>query len=139
MAEAKRRFPADSKLLLGGGFILCLAVLAIFAPLIAPHDPLDQDLMATTLPPLGFADADPTHLLGTDDLGRDVLSRLIYGSRVALTVAVLAASAAALAGTLLGLLAGYFGGWADALVSRLTEIWMAFPAVRLSILNGRLP
>ncbi len=108
--------------------------MAILAPLLAPHDPLEQDLMAATLPPFGFADADPTHLLGTDDLGRDVLSRLIFGARVALTVAVTAASAAALAGTLLGLLAGFFGGWVDTLVSRLVEIWMAFPAVLLSIL-----
>jgi peptide/nickel transport system permease protein len=134
MVEAKRRAWADPKLLLGGGFILCLTVLAVFAPLIAPHDPLDQDLMAATLPPFGFADADPTHWLGTDDLGRDMLSRLIYGSRVALTVALVAASAAAVSGTLLGLVAGYFGGWVDTLVSRLIEIWMAFPAVLLSIL-----
>ena len=90
--------------------------------------------MAATLPPIGFADADPSHLLGTDDLGRDVLSRLVFGTRVALTVAVVAASAAASIGTLAGLLAGYFGGWVDALVSRLVEIWMAFPAVLLSIL-----
>jgi ABC-type dipeptide/oligopeptide/nickel transport system permease subunit len=124
----------DPKLLLGGGFILLLAAVALCAPLIAPHDPLEQDLMAATLPPLSFEGADPTHLLGTDDLGRDVLSRLIFGTRVALTVATVAATAAAAAGTLLGLLAGFFGAWVDAAVSRLVEIWMAFPAVLLSIL-----
>ena len=124
----------DPKLLLGGGFVLLLVTIAIAAPFIVPHDPLEQDLMAATLPPIGFADADPSHLLGTDDLGRDVLSRLVFGTRVALTVAVVAASAAASIGTLAGLLAGYFGGWVDALVSRLVEIWMAFPAVLLSIL-----
>ena len=124
----------DPKLLLGGGFVVLLVAIALLAPLVAPHDPLEQDLMAATLPPIGFADADPSHLLGTDDLGRDVLSRLVFGTRVALTVAVVAASAAALIGTLAGLLAGYFGGWVDALVSRLVEIWMAFPAVLLSIL-----
>ena len=132
-----RRWPAplrNPKLVFGGGFILLLALLAIFAPLLAPHDPLEQDLMAATLPPWGFADADPTHLLGTDDLGRDVLSRLIFGTRIALTVAGVAALLAATVGTLLGLLAGFFGGWVDALVSRLVEIWMAFPAVLLSIL-----
>lgn len=124
----------DSRLLLGGGFVLILILLAVFAPWIAPHDPLEQDLMASTLPPVGFATADPAHLLGTDDLGRDVLSRLVFGTRVALTVAVAAAAAAAVTGTLLGLLAGYFGGWVDAVVSRLVEIWMAFPAVLLAIL-----
>ena len=124
----------DAKLVLGGGFILLLVIVAILARAVAPHDPLEQDLMAATLPPVGWPDADPAHLFGTDDLGRDVLSRLVYGTRVALMVAALAASTAALVGTLLGLLAGYFGGWVDALVSRLVEIWMAFPAVLLSIL-----
>ncbi len=124
----------DWRLAAGGGVLLGLIVLAVFAPWIAPHDPLDQDLMAATLPPAGFAGADPAHWLGTDDLGRDVLSRLIYGARVALMVAVPAAAAAALVGTLLGLVAGYFGGWVDVIVSRLVEIWMAFPAVLLAIL-----
>jgi dipeptide transport system permease protein len=131
---AVKRMLGNRKLVLGGGFILMLAVVALFAPLIAPHDPLEQDLLSATLPPFWLKDADPAHLLGTDDLGRDVLSRLIYGSRVALTVAALAATAAALIGSLLGLLAGYWGGLADVAVSRLVEIWMAFPAVLLSIL-----
>jgi peptide/nickel transport system permease protein len=125
---------ADPKIVLGGGFLLLLAVLAVFAPLIAPHDPLEQDLMAATLPPWGFAGSDPAHLLGTDDLGRDVLSRLVFGSRVALTVALVAALLACSLGTLLGLLAGFYRGLADLLVSRLVEIWMAFPPVLLSIL-----
>jgi peptide/nickel transport system permease protein len=125
---------ANPKLVLAGGFILMLVAVAILAPWIAPRDPLDQDLVAAGLPPLGFAGADPGHILGTDDLGRDVLSRLIFGSRVALIVAVCAGAAAAAVGTLLGLLAGYFRGVTDILVSRLVEIWMAFPAVLLSIL-----
>src|SRR5437016_6297599 len=78
----------DPKIVCGGGFLVLLALLAVFAPWIAPHDPLEQDLLAATVPPWGSAGADPAHLLGTDDLGRDVLSRLIYGSRVALTVAL---------------------------------------------------
>ena len=123
-----------SKLIFGGGFVCALVLVAILAPLIAPHDPLDQDLLAAFLPPVGFAGADPAYLLGSDDLGRDVLSRLVFGSRVAVTVSVTAAALAGVVGTLLGLLAGYFGGWIDAVVSRLVEIWMAFPAVLLSIL-----
>jgi len=78
-------------------------------------------------------DHDASFLLGTDSLGRDLLSRLIYGARIALTVAVLAALFAAILGTTLGLLAGYFGGWTDALISRVVDIWMSFPAVLLSI------
>ncbi len=78
--------------------------------------------------------AEPGHWLGTDDLGRDILSRVIYGSRVALTVAFVAATLAAAFGSALGLVAGWRRGWVDAAVSRLVEIWMAFPPVLLSIL-----
>ena len=125
---------AEPKVVFGGSFILLLIAVALSAPMIAPHDPLEQDLMSGTLPPHGFAGASPDFLFGTDDLGRDVLSRLIFGSRIALTVAFVAASLAALLGTLLGLLAGYFGKMIDIVVSRLIEIWMAFPPVLLSIL-----
>jgi ABC-type dipeptide/oligopeptide/nickel transport system permease subunit len=124
----------NAKLVIGGGYLLLLALVALAAPLIAPHDPLEQDLMSATLPPIWAAGADPTYVLGTDDLGRDVLSRLVYGSRVALMVAVVAGVSAGAIGALLGLLAGYFGGWVDAVVSRIIEIWMAFPAVLLAIL-----
>jgi dipeptide transport system permease protein len=122
------------KVVFGGGFILFLIVLALFAPWIAPRDPLAQDLMSGTLPPVGFSGHEAGYTLGTDDLGRDVLSRLIFGSRIALTVAFVAATLAAVFGTLLGLVAGYYRGLADSVVSRLVEIWMAFPPVLLSIL-----
>jgi len=124
----------DPKVIIGGGFILVLIVLAIFAPWIAPHDPLEQDLMLGLYPPAWMQGAEPGYWLGTDDLGRDVLSRFIFGTRIALTVAFASAIIAAVVGTLVGLLAGYFGGWVDAVVSRLIETWMAFPAVLLSIL-----
>ncbi|WP_421693715.1 ABC transporter permease [Aestuariivirga sp.] len=121
--------PRDLRIWLGGGFILFLLILAIFAPLLAPFDPLEQDLMAATLGP-----GQDGHWLGTDSLGRDLFSRMIYATRIALTVAVVAASLACLLGTALGLLAGYFRGWTDALISRLIDVWMAFPPVLLSIL-----
>jgi ABC-type dipeptide/oligopeptide/nickel transport system permease subunit len=132
--SALRACTRDPKVIIGGGFILFLAFLAIAAPLIAPKDPLEQDLILGVTPPHGFVGAEPGYWLGTDDLGRDVLSRLIFGSRVALTVAFVAASLAALLGTVLGLLAGWHRGWVDAAISRLVEIWMAFPPVLLSIL-----
>lgn len=133
-AEALRACVRDPKAAAGGGFILLLVVLALAAPWIAPKDPLEQDLMLGVTPPFGFADAASGYWLGTDDLGRDVLSRLIFGSRIALTVAFVAASLAALLGAVLGLVAGWYRGWMDAVISRLVEIWMAFPPVLLSIL-----
>jgi len=129
-----RRLLRDRKVTIAGGFILFLVILAIFSPLIAPMDPLMQDLSNAELPPVGFTDAAPGFWLGTDDLGRDILSRLIYGARIALTVAFVAATLAATLGTVLGLIAGWYGRWVDAVVSRLVDVWMAFPAVLLSIL-----
>ncbi len=122
--------PKDFRIWLGGGFILLLLLAAIFAPLISPFDPLEQDLLSATMAP----GQDPSHIIGTDSLGRDVLSRLIFACRIALTVAFVAATLACLAGTFLGMLAGYLGGWWDATISRLIDIWMAFPPVLLSIL-----
>ncbi len=134
MAKRLRALLAEPKVIFGGGFILILLILAIFAPYIAPKDPLEQDLMSGTLPPAWIEGSDPGFLFGTDDLGRDVLSRAIFGTRIALTVAFVAAGLAALIGTLLGLLAGWYGGWIDKVISRLVDIWMAFPPVLLSIL-----
>ncbi|MGV1789610.1 ABC transporter permease [Rhizobium sp. A37_96] len=133
-AKRIRAMLSEPKVIFGGGFILILLILAIFAPYIAPKDPLEQDLMSGTLPPAWIDGSDPGFLLGTDDLGRDVLSRVIFGTRIALTVAFVAAGLAAFVGTLLGLLAGWYGGWIDKVISRLVDIWMAFPPVLLSIL-----
>ncbi|MFK3666867.1 ABC transporter permease [Ochrobactrum teleogrylli] len=134
MVKSLRAALSEPKVILGGGFILCLILVSIFAPWLAPKDPLEQDLMLATLPPAGYAGTEPGYWFGTDDLGRDVLSRLIHGTRVALLVAFIAAGLAALVGTALGLLAGWYRGWVDAVISRLVDIWMAFPPVLLSIL-----
>lgn len=122
------------RLILAGSWLAIIVLAALFAPLIAPHDPLAQDLMLGRLPPFWLPGAEAGYLLGTDGLGRDVLSRLIYGSRIALTVAFIAAPAACLIGSALGLLAGYYRGWLDQVVSRIVDIWMAFPPVLFSIL-----
>ena len=90
--------------------------------------------MLGKLPPFWIKGSEPGYWLGTDSLGRDVLSRLIYAARIALTVALAASFMACIAGSLLGLLAGYFGGWTDRIVSRIVDIWMAFPPVLFSIL-----
>ncbi|MXY39618.1 MAG: ABC transporter permease [Rhodospirillaceae bacterium] len=127
------RLLANRRVVLGGAVLLFFALAAVFAPLIAPHDPVEQDLLLQYVPPFWSDKAEAGYLFGTDNLGRDILSRLIYGAQIALFVAVTAAAAAGLLGTVLGLLAGYLGGWVDAVISRLVEIWMAFPAVLLSI------
>jgi dipeptide transport system permease protein len=121
------------RLWVGGALVVLLVLAALFAPFISPHDPLEQDLMSAQLPPSWMRGGDPAYLLGTDSLGRCVLSRLIYSARTAVAVALIAATLAALIGTALGLLAGSFGGFIDQLISRLIDVWMAFPPVLLSI------
>jgi peptide/nickel transport system permease protein len=133
-ARALPRRGFDARLVLAGSWLLVALLTAIFAPLIAPHDPLAQDLMLERLPPFWMQGAEPGFWLGTDSLGRDLLSRLIYGARIAFIVAFAAALAACLVGSSLGLIAGYFGGWADRIVSRIVDIWMAFPPVLFAIL-----
>ena len=131
--DAIGRMLVNRRVVLGGAVLLLFALAAVFAPLFAPHDPVEQDLMLQYVPPFWDEKAEPGYLFGTDNLGRDILSRLLYGAQVALFVAVTAAAAAGLLGTVLGLLAGYLGGWVDTVISRLVDIWMAFPAVLLSI------
>ena len=132
-SHAIGRLLASRRVVVGGGVLALFALAAVFAPLFAPHDPVEQDLMLQYVPPFWDEKAEPGYLFGTDNLGRDILSRLIHGARIALFVAVTAAAAAGLLGTVLGLLAGYVGGWVDTVISRLVDIWMAFPAVLLSI------
>ena len=129
-AHALLRSP---RVLFGGTVLLLLAVCAIAAPWLAPRDPIEQDLLYFFLPPFWDLQADPLFPLGSDSLGRDILSRLIYGARVAMIVAVVAASLACVLGTALGLAAGYYGGKVDTAISRLVDIWMAFPPVLLSV------
>lgn len=133
------RLLRNPRVVLGGLALLGLLVCALLAPWLSPHDPLEQDFLAPLQPPAWTAgvpapEADRApYWLGTDNLGRDVLSRLIWGARTALVVAVVATVLAALLGTALGAAAGYFGGRVDAVVSRLVDVWMAFPPVLLAV------
>lgn len=122
------------RLWLSGGWLALLVLAALGAPWLAPHNPLEQDLFTSRLPPFWMAGAEPGYWLGTDSLGRDVLSRIMHGARVALIVALVAGTATALLGATLGLIAGYYRGWADLVISRLVDIWMAFPPVLFAIL-----
>jgi ABC-type dipeptide/oligopeptide/nickel transport system permease subunit len=121
------------RLWFGGALVTVLFLVALLAPLLAPHNPIEQDLMSAQLPPAWMQGGDAAYLLGTDSLGRCVLSRLIYAARTAVAVALIAASLAAVIGIAFGLVAGIFGGWIDQCVSRLIDVWMAFPPVLLSI------
>lgn len=114
---------------MAGLFIVSVLLLvAAFAPWIAPHDPFVQDLGNRLKPPLS-----PGHWLGTDDFGRDILSRIIHGSRITLYIIALVAVTAPVLGLLIGTVAGYFGGWADAILMRLTDIFLAFPRLILAL------
>ncbi|MGB2200905.1 MAG: ABC transporter permease [Pseudooceanicola atlanticus] len=115
-------------------WVTLLVVVAVFARWIAPHDPLAQDLLLERLPPFFMSGSETGYWLGTDSLGRDVLSRMIYGAQIALFVSVIAASATCVFGSVLGMLAGYYGGWAERIISRLVDIWMAFPPVLFAVL-----
>jgi ABC-type dipeptide/oligopeptide/nickel transport system permease subunit len=121
------------RLLLGAVLVGALVLVALLAPILAPHDPLAQDLLSAQLPPAWRPGGEGAFPFGTDSLGRCVLSRLIYGARIAVVVAAVAAFLAGIIGTFLGLAAGAFRGWTDQGVSRLIDVWMAFPPVLLSI------
>jgi peptide/nickel transport system permease protein len=111
------------------GFIVIALLLAVAlaAPLLAPYDPLQQDLAKRLLPPGG------DHLLGTDELGRDMLSRLIYGSRVSLYIIMLVTTILAPVGLTIGVIAGYFGGKIDTFLMRITDVFLAFPGLVLAL------
>jgi len=126
-------FLRSGRVTAGAILVGIVLICALFAPLLAPHDPQEQNLITTLTPPAWSTGGDPTYLLGTDSLGRDVLSRLLYGARVAMTVAVAASLGAMLIGATLAHLAGYFGGKVDWLIGRAVDVWMSFPPVVLSL------
>jgi len=128
-----RRFLSNGKFVFGGIVLLLLVFTSVTAPYIAPHDPNEQDITATKIPPFWMEGGDASHLLGTDSLGRDVFSRLLYGSRVAMFVAVVGTFFAGLIGVTLALFAGFYRGAIDNLISRFVDIWISFPPILLSI------
>ena len=123
-----RSFARNRLALAGLVIVLLLVLVAIFAPLLAPYSPTVGDLRTTRLLPPSSA-----HWFGTDDQGRDILSRLIHGSRITLVVVLLVAVLAAPIGLLVGTVAGYAGGWVDAVLMRVTDIFLAFPRLILAL------
>lgn len=124
---------ANPRLVFGAFVALLLLVCTLFAPLLAPHDPMDQDLLNQLRPPVVMTGNDPAFALGTDELGRDLFSRLVYGAQPAVLVMVVGATLSGIVGVGLGLLAGYFGGLIDTGVSRVVEIFMSFPPMLIAI------
>lgn len=127
------RLLREPRVVIGVAVLVLLVIIAVLAPFLAPHDPNQQDLLHMLLPPVWEAGGDPQFPLGTDGLGRCVLSRLIYGARVALTVGTIVPIGTLLLGTTLAIVAGYCGRWIDWIVSRFVDIWMSFPPVVLSL------
>jgi peptide/nickel transport system permease protein len=126
--EDFRRVFLSNRLALFGTVVMSLFILmGIFAPLIAPYDPLQQDLAGKFAPP------SRAHLMGQDELGRDILSRVIYGARISLTAGLAAVAIATAAGTLIGVVAGYLGRWPDSVLMRLMDVVLAFPSILLAI------
>jgi peptide/nickel transport system permease protein len=131
--SAWRQLLRNKALLVGGGLLLAIVVLAVFAPLFAPYDPYVQDLANRTVPPVWYGQGAWLHPLGTDALGRDYLSRVIYGGRISLLIGVSVALISGLIGTTMGMLAGYFGGRTDMAVSFLVTTRLSMPVILVAL------
>ena len=114
--------------LVGTAFIIFIAFMGAFAPIVSTHDPYKQSLRKRMKPPT------TEHWMGTDELGRDVYSRLVYGARISLFVGIVGTTVGVICGTIIGLISGFFGGWVDTLVMRVIDIMYAFPGIVLAIL-----
>ena len=132
-AQLRARVFGHTTILIGAGVILFMLAVALLAPWLAPDDPFAQDLSQRLLPPVWHERGSWTHVLGTDQLGRDYLSRLIYGSRVSLVVGASAAAMSALIGTTLGMLGGYFGGRVDLIVGFIITTRLAMPVILVAL------
>ena len=124
-----RRWPV-----LPGIVIAILVFAAIFAPLLTPYDPAEGNIRERLAPPMWYAEGSSSHVLGTDQQGRDVLTRIIYGARISLIVGGAALWIGIVLGTVMGLAAGYYGGWVDEITMRLVEIWLGVPFILIVLI-----
>jgi len=130
-------FTCSPVVMVSAAITLLFVVSAAFAPLVAPHDPFDLasiDLLDSFIPPVWSAEGDPRFLLGTDDQGRGILSTIIYGSRISLGVGFASVLFAMVLGITLGLVSGYFGGTVDAIIMRIADVQLTFPAILIALL-----
>jgi peptide/nickel transport system permease protein len=130
---ALRRFRLGDLPVIPTAILVTIALVAVFANQLAPHNPEIGTLTARFKPPFWVTGGSTKYLLGTDQLGRDVLSRLIFGARVSMVVGLTAVLFAGIVGTTLGILSGYLGGWVDQVIMRVTDTWLALPALTFAI------
>ncbi|MGB5872073.1 MAG: ABC transporter permease subunit [Albidovulum sp.] len=132
-AEFWHYFRENRGALVGLWVFVALVLVAIFAPLIAPHDPTQQIRDAFLVPPRWAEGGRPEFFLGTDAVGRDMLSRLIYGARFSLFIGLMVVTIALTGGIIVGLVAGFFGGWVDTVIMRVMDVILAFPSLLLAL------
>jgi peptide/nickel transport system permease protein len=129
----RRRIMAHRGLLIGAGLLAFIVLVALFAPLIAPHDPYAQDLSRRMIPPIWYEKGNWSHLFGTDNLGRDYLSRVLYGAQISLLIGAAVMVISGLIGTALGLAAGFFGGRVDMIVTFIITVRLALPLILVAL------
>ena len=122
------RFRRNPLGMIGLTITLALILIAVFAPVLAPYDPITQNLTERLLPPGTIG-----HWMGTDDFGRDIWTRILFGSRITLYIVLLVILTAPVVGLIIGTVAGYFGGWTDQILMRITDIFLAFPKLILAL------
>jgi peptide/nickel transport system permease protein len=132
-ALIRRRIFGHTAFLFGAGVLLFIVIVALLAPLLAPHDPYAQDLGKRLIPPIWHETGRWAHPLGTDQLGRDYLSRLVYGTRISLLIGLSAMAMSAMIGASLGLAAGYFGGRVDLVITFIVTTRLAMPVVLVAL------
>ena len=132
-ATFRNRFWRSRRAVFGLSFLLIIGALALLAPVIAPYPELGQDPSRTQLPPFSTSNSGTYHIFGTDALGRDLLSRMMFGGRVSLLVGITVVTVASLIGVPLGLISGFFGKWADVIIMRVADVQLAVPFILLAI------
>ncbi len=125
-----RRFLRHRMAVVGSIILLVIVFLIVFAPFASRYDPFEQDLLNRFQPPSA------QHWMGTDDLGRDMWARILYGGRISLSVGLLSMAVAIVVGSLVGLLSGFYGGWVDSILSRITEIFLSIPRLFVLLALG---
>src|SRR5437763_12938434 len=129
----RRRVRSHTGLVIGAGLLALIVLVALLAPLLAPYDPYAQDLGRRLIPPIWHDRGTWTHMLGTDNLGRDYLSRVIYGARISLLIGLAVMVISGLIGSTLGLAAGYFGGRVDMVVTFVVTVRLAMPLILVAL------
>ena len=129
----RRRVRGHQGMIIGSVIVVSVLLIAFLAPLLAPHDPYQQDLLKRLVPPVWDSRGSWEHVLGTDHLGRDYLSRLIYGARISLLIGIGAALISGIIGTIMGVMAGYFGGRVDMIVTFMITVRLSMPVVLVAL------